>query len=91
MKHTLEMARGGMGLRIPTSAQFRAARALLDWSLAEAARELGVSVSKVVRAEGRTPDHPINEGGPSIQAAFEAAGVVFTADGESVGVKLRTN
>lgn len=76
-------------MAVPTPSQFRAARALLDWSLAEAAEAARVSVVTIQTAEGRTPGRQVDGAGPGIQAAFEARGVVFTEDGDGAGVKLR--
>lgn len=64
----------------PSPSQFRAARAMLGWSMIEAAREAKVSVSTMMIAEGKTPGRQVNGAGPGIQAAFEAAGVIFTED-----------
>lgn len=74
-----------------SSAQIRAARALVRWSAQELADKAGVGISTVQRMENA-------EGVPSasgknlaaIQQALEAAGVIFIAsNGEGPGVRLR--
>ena len=73
-----------------TSAQIRAARALLNWSADDAARHAKVARKTVERLEQ-------SEGPPqaraltifSLQAAFEAAGVEFVGSAEEgPGVRL---
>lgn len=73
----------------PTPSQFRAARALLDWSLGQAAEKARVSVVTIQIAEGRARGRSVDGAGPGIRAAFEVAGVTFTKDGDERGVKLR--
>lgn len=73
-----------------TSAQFRAARALLNWSMMSLAEAARVSVSTVVNAEGRNPEKMLSGHEGAIRAALETAGVQFIDDdGEGVGVRLR--
>ena len=73
-----------------TSAQIRAARALLDWSRAQLSKEAGVGISALMRFESA-------EGIPagniktfeSLQKAFEKAGVQFIgAPDDNPGVRL---
>jgi hypothetical protein len=71
-----------------TSAQIRAARALLRWSAVELARASAVGVNTVKRAElaaGRTSLTAANE--LAIRRAFEEAGVEFI-NGDQPGVRL---
>ena len=71
-----------------TSAQIRAARALLDWSVRDLAAKAGVHRNTVTRTETDEtgPGHAI----AAIRAALEAAGVEFIAEnGGGPGVRLR--
>lgn len=75
-----------------TGIQIRAARTLLRWTIRDLAREAGLSVPTVQRAE-------VAEGVPVVQAqtlaaiqdAIERAGVIFLApsNGSGRGVRLR--
>lgn len=67
-----------------TSAQIRAARALLNWTVRDLAERAGVHRNTVTRAEtdATGPGHAT----ASIRAALEAAGVEFIGE---TGVKLR--
>ncbi|CAN1498010.1 Cro/C1-type helix-turn-helix domain [Burkholderiaceae bacterium] len=74
-----------------TSAQIRAARALIKWTGAELSKKSGVAFSTVMRLEA-------GEGVPGAQAktlnainkAFEAAGIEFIGTPESgAGVRWR--
>ncbi|WP_020091267.1 helix-turn-helix transcriptional regulator [Methylobacterium sp. 285MFTsu5.1] len=71
--------------------QAKAARALLAWSQEDLARESGVSIPTVKRLEAE--DGPIGgraDTGAKLQAALEAAGVIFIQEnGEGPGVRLR--
>lgn len=71
-----------------TCAQIRAARTLLGLSQPEVALAAGVSSMTVKRAEGSGKPAASAEAIRVVQAALEAAGVVFT-NGEEPGVKLR--
>ena len=70
-----------------TSAQIRAARGFLDWSVRELSQRRGVSESAISRAER-------NDGVPSMQArnlkavrtAFEIGGIEFL---DQTGLRLR--
>ena len=70
------------------SAQIRAARALLNWSMRQLSERSGVSQSAISRAE-RAKDHPTmhEQGLNAIKATLERFGVEFL--GES-GVRMRS-
>ena len=70
-----------------TPAQCRAARALLDWSQAELARQAKVAKQTLADFErgARTPYARTLD---DIRGALEAAGVEFT-NGDAPGVRLR--
>jgi transcriptional regulator with XRE-family HTH domain len=72
-----------------TSAQIRAARALLNWSARELAERSGVSQSSIHRAE-RAKAHPSmhEQSLAAIKAAFERYGVEFL---DNSGVRLRSD
>jgi transcriptional regulator with XRE-family HTH domain len=75
-----------------TSAQIRAARGLLNWTVRDLAERAGVHRNTVTRVEtdATAPGHSI----AAIRSALEAAGVIFLADGQSIdggsGVRLTT-
>jgi len=69
-----------------TSAQIRAARGLLKWTVRELADRSGVHRNTITKIEADQAKH-----GPTIAAvvhALEAAGVEFT-NGDAPGVRLR--
>lgn len=71
-----------------TSAQIRAARGLLNWTVRDLALKAGVHRNTVTRAEtdATGPGHAL----AAIVSALVAAGVSFdVADGNGVGVRLR--
>jgi hypothetical protein len=71
-----------------SSAQMRAARALLRWSALDLARASKIGVATIRRAEvseGEVPVTSANEA--ALRRALEAAGVEFT-NGEKPGVRL---
>jgi hypothetical protein len=74
-----------------SSAQIRAARALLKWSAADLARQSSLGVNTVRRAEvaeGKTSLTTANE--LAIRRALESAGVDFIDEnGGGPGVRLR--
>jgi transcriptional regulator with XRE-family HTH domain len=74
-----------------TSAQIRAARALLRWSAEDLARQTLLSVATIRRAElteGSTSMTATND--LAVRRALEAAGVEFIdEDGGGPGVRLR--
>jgi ribosome-binding protein aMBF1 (putative translation factor) len=74
-----------------SSAQIRAARALLRWSAADLAREATLGANTIRRAEvaeGQTSLTAANE--LAVRRAFESAGVEFIDEnGGGAGVRLR--
>jgi len=73
-----------------TSAQIRAARALLNWTVRDLAVHAGVHRNTITRAEtdATGPGHAT----ASIRAALESAGVEFISEnGGGAGVRLRKN
>jgi hypothetical protein len=76
-----------------TSAQIRAARALLRWSALNLAREAALGLATIRRAElaeGKTSMTTAND--LAVRRALEAAGVEFIDDnGGGPGVRLRKN
>jgi transcriptional regulator with XRE-family HTH domain len=79
-------------LFVVTSAQIRAARALLNWTVRDLAERAGVHRNTVTRAEtdATGPGHAT----AAIRAAIEAAGVEFIGEGEASaqggpGVRLK--
>lgn len=71
-----------------TSAQVRAARGLLNWTVRDLAEKSGVHRNTVTRieTEASTPGHSL----AAVQTAFEAAGVEFIAEnGGGAGVRLK--
>ena len=81
-----------MKLKPLTSAQIRAARALLRWSAEDLTRESTVGVTTIRRAElaeGETSMTAANE--LAVRRTLEAEGVEFIeANGDGPGVRLRT-
>ncbi len=73
--------------KLITVEQFRAARALLDWSRSELAEQAGLSLPTVQRVEkgGATVS---DEARQKLRATLEAAGVEFT-NGNAPGVRLK--
>jgi DNA-binding XRE family transcriptional regulator len=75
---------------MPTGEQIRAARALLRWSAAELARRARVSPTTVARCEAADGMPRVQIGTlERIRDAFEAAGVEFTQNAGTTGVRLR--
>lgn len=77
-----------------TGGQIRAARAMLRWSAEKLAEEARLGVATVRRADAADGEPPITAANAhAIQAALEAAGVIFQADREMVdggpGVRLQ--
>ncbi len=70
-----------------TQAQFRAARALLDWSRSKLGEKAGYSLPTVQRVEtgGANVSDEVLE---KLKATLEAAGVEFT-NGDAPGVRLK--
>jgi hypothetical protein len=72
-----------------TSAQIRAARALLRWSAEDLARQSLLSVATIRRAELSEDETSMTAANDvSVRRAFESAGVEFI-DGNGGGVHLR--
>lgn len=80
-----------MKFRPLSSAQIRAARALIRWSAEDLARESAVGVTTIRRAElteGETSMTVAND--LSVRRALEASGVEFIDEnGGGAGVRLR--
>jgi len=74
-----------------TSAQIRAARALIRWSAEDLARQSAVSVTTIRRAELRPSATVLTRANDqAIRRALEQAGVDFIdAEGSGPGVRLR--
>lgn len=77
-----------------TAAQIRAARALLDWTQPDLAREAGLSLPTIRRMEGAMgPGRSSATNVDAVTRALEAAGVIFlepkaNKDG-GAGVRLK--
>lgn len=74
-----------------TSAQFRMARAALEWTVRDLAAKAGVHRNTIARIEAGEASH-----GPTlaaVQRALEDAGIIFLSAGEQTnggpGVRLR--
>ena len=74
-----------------TSAQIRAARALLRWSAEDLARQTALSVATIRRAELADDETSMTTAnGMAVRAALETAGVEFIDEnGGGPGVRLR--
>jgi transcriptional regulator with XRE-family HTH domain len=74
-----------------TSAQIRAARALLRWRAEDLARESAVSIATIRRAELTEDETSLTAPNDrAIRRALEEAGIVFIDEnGEGPGVRLR--
>jgi ribosome-binding protein aMBF1 (putative translation factor) len=70
-----------------TIEQFRAARALLDWSREELAKRSGQHPTTVKRVETPESENVSDEVREKLKATLEAAGVEFT-NGDKPGVRL---
>jgi transcriptional regulator with XRE-family HTH domain len=71
-----------------TSAQLRAARSLLNWTVRELSEQAGVHRNTITRAEtdATTHGHAVAQ----VVRTLEAAGVIFVEEnGEGPGVRLR--
>jgi len=69
-----------------TPAQFRAARALLDWSRSELAEKAGYSLPTVQRVE-KGGAKVSDEVRTKLKTTLESAGIEFT-NGDAPGVRL---
>jgi hypothetical protein len=78
-------------MRPLTSAQIRAARALLRWRAEDLARESAVGIATIRRAELREEETSLTApNDQAIKRALEAAGVEFIDEnGGGPGVRLR--
>ena len=77
-----------------TSAQIRAARALIRWSAEDLARESALGVATIRRAELRDNETKLTAANDlAIRRALEAAGVEFIdgSEKEGRGVRLKTS
>jgi transcriptional regulator with XRE-family HTH domain len=74
-----------------TSAQIRAARALIRWSAEDLAKETTLSVTTIRRAELKDSETSLtNANDRAIRHALESAGVDFIDEnGDGPGVRLR--
>jgi transcriptional regulator with XRE-family HTH domain len=69
--------------------QMRAARALLNWSRDDLARECGVPAPTIKRMEIVGPRRSAHETVVAVQAALEAAGIEFIEEnGKGAGVRF---
>ena len=80
-----------MGLRPLTSAQIRAARALLRWTADDLARKSALGVNTIRRAELTESETALTAANDlAIRRALEAAGVQFIDEnGGGAGVRLK--
>lgn len=73
-----------------TSAQIRAARALLGWSQPALAKASGVSLPTIVRMEGQVgPGRSSAANLDAVRRALEGAGVMFIEADAAAGPGLR--
>lgn len=81
----------GEGTNLITTAQVKAARALLGWSQADLARRSGVSEPTIARLEALKGELGGREGTAArIRTALELAGIEFIDEnGGGAGVRLR--
>jgi transcriptional regulator with XRE-family HTH domain len=71
-----------------TSAQLRAARSLLNWTVRDLAEKARVHRNTITRAEGDAAEH--GHAVAQLIRTLEAAGVIFVEEnGEGPGVRLR--
>ncbi len=71
-----------------TAAQIRAARAFLDWSQSDLARETGVARRTIISLETETAA-TTPETMEKLIAVFKANGVRFVSEGRELGVMVR--
>ncbi len=76
-----------------TAAQIRAARALLDWTQPDLAREAGLSLPTIRRMEGTMgPGRSSAANVDAVRRALESGGVEFIGAGDTgkgAGVRLK--
>ena len=89
LKHALEKVK--MNLKLLTSAQIRAARALIRWTAEDLARETALSVATIRRAELSEDETSMTPASDlAVRRALEAAGVEFIdGNGRGPGVCLQ--
>ena len=91
MKHIIRNLIVNMEFKHLTSAQIRAARALIRWSAEDLARETALSVTTIRRAELTDEETSMTAANDlAVRRALEAAGVEFIDEnGGGPGVRLR--
>jgi ribosome-binding protein aMBF1 (putative translation factor) len=91
MKHIFQNEKVNMGSNQLTSAQIRAARALLRWSAEDLARATALSVTTIRRAELMEEETSMTTANDmAVRSALETAGVEFIDEnGGGPGVRLR--
>ena len=91
MKHSILHQKVNMRPKPLTSAQMRAARALIRWSAEDLARETALSVTTIRRAELTEEETSLTAANDqTVRRALEAAGVEFIDEnGGGPGVRLR--
>jgi hypothetical protein len=91
MKHTIMANKVNKALKPLTSAQMRAARALIRWSAEDLARETALSVTTIRRAELTEETTSMTAANDlAVRRTLEAAGVEFIDEnGGGPGVRLR--
>src|SRR5262249_29469575 len=91
MKNSIMIEKVNKAIKPLTSAQMRAARALIRWTAEDLARETSLSVTTIRRAElteGATSMTKAND--LAVRRALEDAGVVFIdGNGGGPGVRLK--
>ena len=91
MKNSIMHDKVNKGVKPLTSAQMRAARALIRWSAEDLARETTLSVTTIRRAELTEDETSMTTANDlAVRRALEAAGVEFIdGNGGGPGVRLR--
>jgi hypothetical protein len=91
MKHIIKMQNVNMKSKMLTSAQIRAARALLRWSAEDLAGHSALGVTTIRRAELAEAATSLTVSNDlAVRRALEAAGVEFIDEnGGGAGVRLR--
>jgi transcriptional regulator with XRE-family HTH domain len=83
-------ARQEMKLKALSSAQIRAARALLRWSADDLARESSLGLSTIKRAELAEDETSLTVANDlAVRRALEAAGVIFIDENGAAGPGVR--
>jgi hypothetical protein len=91
MKNSIMHDKVNKAVKPLTSAQMRAARALIRWSAEDLARETALSVTTIRRAELTDEETSMTAANDlAVRRALEAAGVAFIDEnGGGPGVRLR--